>query len=599
MKNNLEDYSRYCQVVGATDIGCKRAANEDFLGYEDTLNGRVAVVCDGMGGHVGGATASHIAVDSILAYLREHYHADPNEAIVEAVSTANRNILHHAQIHPELTGMGSTCVLLLVRNGKVYIGHVGDSRIYLIRESTIKQLTKDHSFVQTLVDAGQISEAEAELHPRKNEITNALGIPHMQPATVREEPILPQAGDVFLLCSDGLSNMVPNPAIAKIAGRIGTDMQHRADILIEHARKNGGLDNITCELVEFSITTFGKGDRSQNDDKRKKSILWLSILAAALLLLGGGGYFFWQQFTPRYFDKNLGMLKISADKTICTIIFQESGTLIRNSSGDSLWSEPGFKADSDSIRYDADKLTVSKEGSDRISLQIKDGTNIRETENWSFSLQDGRHKGDFHFKVIPSDPEYGKTKAIAKRPVIHENLGSVKVTRKRLLVSITPGYSSYVEIKNAKGKLLWKRSVPEMTQDSIQRVSSKIEIQSKNGSTTTILLKEKNDYPQNDSIVFSINSPDTIFTFSVQLATEKTPPAENSATSKGITEALLDSAKKSISPNYTDTIPSGDKTTDENADSKGNTGRKPVTEEKPSASSTEESDPPGSESGTE
>lgn len=129
MKTNLEDYSQYCQIVGATDVGCKRAANEDFLGFDDTPNGRVAVVCDGMGGHVGGATASHIAVDSILAYLRDNYHPDPNEAITEAIFTANRNILLHAQMHPELTGMGSTCVLLLVRNGKVYIGHVGDSRI--------------------------------------------------------------------------------------------------------------------------------------------------------------------------------------------------------------------------------------------------------------------------------------------------------------------------------------------------------------------------------------------------------------------------------------------------------------------------------------
>ena len=101
--------------------------------------------------------------------------------------------------------MGSTCVVLLVRDGKVYLGHVGDSRIYLIRDRRIKQLTKDHSFVQMLVDRGEITHEQAEHHPRKNEITNALGIADMKPATIMPDAILPMAGDVFLLCSDGLS----------------------------------------------------------------------------------------------------------------------------------------------------------------------------------------------------------------------------------------------------------------------------------------------------------------------------------------------------------------------------------------------------------
>lgn len=135
----------YCHIVGKTDVGRKRKANEDSMGDAITRNGRVAVVCDGMGGHVGGAVASKIAVATILENLDNVYYEDPRIAIGESIDKANQAILEKAAEQPELTGMGSTCVLLLVRDGKVYIGHVGDSRIYLIRSKQILQLTKDHS----------------------------------------------------------------------------------------------------------------------------------------------------------------------------------------------------------------------------------------------------------------------------------------------------------------------------------------------------------------------------------------------------------------------------------------------------------------------
>lgn len=151
--------------------------------------------------------------------------------------------------------MGSTCVMLIVRNGKVYIGSVGDSRVYLIRSKKIHQLTKDQSYVQMLVDLGEISKEQAEHHPRKNEITNALGLPSMQSATVLETPINPEAGDCFLLCSDGLSGMVSDEEIARVVSSQSTMSQKmRVDALIERARKHGGLDNITCQIVEFAIT---------------------------------------------------------------------------------------------------------------------------------------------------------------------------------------------------------------------------------------------------------------------------------------------------------------------------------------------------------
>lgn len=356
MENNTENYSQYCFVVGATDVGKKRAANEDYLGKADTPNGRVVVVCDGMGGHVGGATASHIAVETILDFLRENFRNDPREAIGEAIDAANQTILNHARTHPELTGMGSTCVLLLIRNGKVYIGHVGDSRIYLVRSKIIRQLTVDHSYVQELVDAGAINKEQAEHHPRKNEITNALGIPNMKPATVRDEPISPEAGDVFLLCSDGLSNMVDDKHIAHIASNLEMTTQQRADTLVQRANDNGGLDNITCALVEFSA----KPESVNKVPFWKKKAFVIGAVAAVMLICG---IVAWQLLKhpkppkpeslesarieetieqsmenvvvePRKEQVNLGEISIRADQQeLLTIEFEQFFTLINDSEG--------------------------------------------------------------------------------------------------------------------------------------------------------------------------------------------------------------------------------------------------------------------------
>ena len=287
--NDYADYS-YCHVVGQTDVGRKRKANEDNGGHFITINGLVSVVCDGMGGHVGGAVASQIAIETIREFLECQYYDDPREAIGLAIQAANETIIKRAQIQPDLNGMGSTCVLLLVRDGKVYIGHVGDSRIYLIREKNIIQLTKDHSFVQSLVDMGHITKEEAEHHPRKNEITNALGIPQMTPATVRPDPIEPQAGDCFLLCSDGLSGMVNDKAIERIVSKQREyTSQQRADILVQTANANGGVDNITVELVEFAVSPAAATATAKKTLSPKTMC---AVLTALVLLCAGVCAFF-------------------------------------------------------------------------------------------------------------------------------------------------------------------------------------------------------------------------------------------------------------------------------------------------------------------
>ena len=319
-----ENKYNYCHVAGTTDVGCVRKANEDSMGSRETKNGLVVVVCDGMGGHVGGAMASSIAVETILDFLDAEYNSDPQEAIGQAIDAANAAVLARADAQPELRGMGSTCVLLLVRDGKVYIGSVGDSRIYLVRNRIAKQLTKDQSYVQMLVDMGQITEEQAETHPRKNEITNAIGLQGMKPATVLPNAIYPEAGDCFLLCSDGLSGMVPKREIGLIAGDI-TNMraQERTDKLIDKAKANGGLDNVTAQIVEFSIAPNKK-----EGGKGGKTIKLAAIIAAILIVAGLG---LWALLSSKGGDDNVLVrfkvndIQFAENEPALTIIKTESG----------------------------------------------------------------------------------------------------------------------------------------------------------------------------------------------------------------------------------------------------------------------------------
>lgn len=293
----------YCFVTERTDTGCVRKTNEDNLVHFECKNGLVATVCDGMGGHVGGAVASQVAVDTIQQFLTENYFDSPFEAIGMAIDAANKAILSRTRIQPELQGMGATCVMLIVRDGKVYIGSVGDSRIYLIRNRRIMQMTKDQSFVQMLVDRGEITKEQAESHPRKNEITNCLGIEEMQAATVLPEAFIPEAGDCFLLCSDGLSGMVSDKNIEHIVSKQAEmSSQQRVDTLVEMAKQNGGLDNITVQIVEFAVSPAAV----QKKPFPKK---WFIVGACALLAIIAGVLTF--LLLPKGGEDNTGLISDS------------------------------------------------------------------------------------------------------------------------------------------------------------------------------------------------------------------------------------------------------------------------------------------------
>lgn len=246
-------------------IGNVRKAQEDSHGFKlATPNGDLFVVCDGMGGHVGGAMASKIAVDSIVSYMEADKYPSPIEALDGALQFANMQILGYAASHPEYKGMGTTACIVLIQGDDVWIAHVGDSRIYLYleKENQLHRITKDHSYVQTLVDAGEITDEEAEHHPNKNRIMKALGIkPEMQPTfNYENKPIHPKNGDVFLICSDGLSGMIPDRTIARVMGEKMT-LQEKGDKLIELAMVGetvvpGGQDNCTLELIEVDNSNW-------------------------------------------------------------------------------------------------------------------------------------------------------------------------------------------------------------------------------------------------------------------------------------------------------------------------------------------------------
>ncbi len=241
-------------------IGNVRTAQEDSHDIAVlTPNGDVFVVCDGMGGHVGGKQASTIAVKSIIEYLKKERYPEPRQALNEALQFANMQILGYANEHPELRGMGTTACILLLQDSEAYIAHVGDSRIYLYlgKEKQLKRITKDHSFVQALVDAGQITEEEAEHHPNKNRILKALGIkPDLAPSFGN---VKPKNGDVFLICSDGLSGMISDATMRDVLMQ-NMSIEDKGETLVNLALEAGGHDNITVELIQITNSPHGKSD---------------------------------------------------------------------------------------------------------------------------------------------------------------------------------------------------------------------------------------------------------------------------------------------------------------------------------------------------
>jgi serine/threonine protein phosphatase PrpC len=236
------------RAVLRTDVGLVRSENQDFGAYttpsEERLShpgGRLMIVADGMGGHRGGATASRLAAETVKAQYLGSETTDVAAALRDALTRANARIFSEAQANPELRGMGTTTSALAVRAGEGWFAHVGDSRIYRVRNDEIKQLTEDHSLVASMVREGLITPKEAETHPRRNVLQRSLGVAEDVEIDV-QGPFDLQEGDTFILCSDGLHGLVKELELRDVAK---LNIDQAADEFVRLALTRGAPDNVT------------------------------------------------------------------------------------------------------------------------------------------------------------------------------------------------------------------------------------------------------------------------------------------------------------------------------------------------------------------
>lgn len=293
-----------------TDVGRQRQANEDSYLARSPL----FVVADGMGGAQAGEVASLTAIQAFQGGLPE---GDPGAAIEQTIALANRNIHDRAVADASLAGMGTTITVAVVdsENEQVVVGHVGDSRAYRLREGIIQRLTRDHSLVEEMRRRGQITEEQAEDHPQRSIITRALGPEPVVQADLVGVPSEP--GDIFLLCSDGLTTMISDEQVREIMMG-ATSLDAAARTLIDEANRAGGRDNITVVLfqVEDPANPLPRGDHptfirrgaprrarrgetepaTAGGGRRRRIMLALAALLSVVVLLVAGAWFAMHQF---------------------------------------------------------------------------------------------------------------------------------------------------------------------------------------------------------------------------------------------------------------------------------------------------------------
>lgn len=252
-----------CRCVVLTDVGKRRQENQDSYGYVHTQNGSLFLVADGMGGAQGGATASALAIEVIAKRAINSAGLLSAESLVTAVRLANQAIHEHAKSSDKLSGMGTTLVALAIFSDKAIVAHVGDSRIYLLKNDALTLLTRDHTLVQELMDAGTISAEQAENHPISHMLTRSIGPTPNVDVELQVYPLPLTEGDRFLLCCDGLTNHVEDLEIQRIL-EAKDDLRDAAEMFIELANQRGGSDNITVQLVE--VCSYDESARSELSD---------------------------------------------------------------------------------------------------------------------------------------------------------------------------------------------------------------------------------------------------------------------------------------------------------------------------------------------
>ena len=239
------------KVFAGTDIGKAREMNQDYYYVSSRFDEiKICILADGMGGYAGGEIASNMAVASVKSYVYNNYSKIKLETdeiinlLKDATQYANMVVYEKTKQIEELEEMGTTLEIALIVDEKIYISHIGDSRIYKIRNNKMKQLTKDHSYVEKLINDGTITKEEAQMHPQKHMLTKALGCTAFVEPDLLVEKI--KENDIILICSDGLTNMLPEEEIIKI---INENPEEPNKQLITAANKAGGCDNITVIVI--------------------------------------------------------------------------------------------------------------------------------------------------------------------------------------------------------------------------------------------------------------------------------------------------------------------------------------------------------------
>jgi PPM family protein phosphatase len=251
----MPDTQTLLRIAGLTDRGMRREYNQDHIGFDQELG--IAVLADGMGGHKAGEVAAHMAVKFVLEKLRKLALQETSVAITgsqllefvsNTISSSNSEIFRAQEAEEAYKGMGTTIVVTMVLGSKAYFGHVGDSRLYLYRNRTVKRLTKDHSLVQDLIDRGFYTEREARTANVGHVVTRAMGTRSDVEVDTAEETLEPY--DLLMLCSDGLTDMISDWQIAETIDENILDLEMAAQKLIALANQNGGKDNISVILLQ-------------------------------------------------------------------------------------------------------------------------------------------------------------------------------------------------------------------------------------------------------------------------------------------------------------------------------------------------------------
>jgi PPM family protein phosphatase len=269
---------RRIEIASLTDTGRQRSNNQDSFGEGHGRSGaRWIMVADGMGGHAGGATASRVAVETVSSMVASSQEA-PDVALRAALEMANRVVHDESQRNDALAGMGTTGVAVLFSpDGLAFVANVGDSRAYRMRNGALEQITFDHSLVAELQRRGMITEEEALVHPRRNEVLRSLGVERDVEVDLHRLDLEP--GDLFLLCSDGLSGVVRDAEIADVMHRESPAQAVRT--LVDFANSRGGPDNVTVQIARIPVP---EPDPVSAPEPSQVRALTLALVTVAVVL---------------------------------------------------------------------------------------------------------------------------------------------------------------------------------------------------------------------------------------------------------------------------------------------------------------------------